>query len=254
MEFGLCGGSDRLELALAAGYDYLEASVAKIMEMSDPDFSEMVGHAAGLGVPVTCCNGLFPGSIRLLDPDTEEAVIADYLTRAFDRLARLGTDTVVFGSGAARMRPENVSYGEAFRRLVRVCWIAADLAEPRGITLVIEPLCRMECNMINSLAEGAALVAAADHPRVKLLADSYHITRDGEPLSDIRRLGGVSHVHVALKGTRLWPITTEPELEECLQLLKETGYTGRISVEGRSDLPEADAGRALRVLKSLWEK
>lgn len=143
---------------------------------------------------------------------------------------------------------------DAFRRLVQVSRMVGDAAARHGITIVVEPLCRRECNMINSLGEGAALVAAADHPNVKLLADTYHITEDGEPMGDISRVCGVSHVHVALKQSRLWPIVSEPELVECMSQLKLTGYTGRISVEGRSDDPAADAPRALKVLKTLWEQ
>lgn len=254
MQYGLCGSFDQLQIAKEAGYDYIEVAVASVAAMSDDEFEQKRLLTEQAGMPVSCCNVLFPGSIRLYDPQVTDDMIRDYLEAAFSRLERLHTETVVFGSGGARRRPEEVSYVDAFRRLVQVCRMVGDAAERHGITIVVEPLCRRECNMINSLAEGAALVAAADHPHVKLLADTFHITRDGEPMEDISRVGGVSHVHVALKESRLWPIVVEPELVSCVEQLKQTGYTGRISVEGRSDDQAADAPRALRVLKTLWEQ
>ena len=254
MKFGMCGGFDAMRDARAAGFDYLELPVTGVAALTDAEFEQRLAELTALGLPVPSCNVLFPGEIRLHDPSVTDDRITAYLEKAFARLQRLGTETVVFGSGGARKRPEGVSYGDAFRRLVTVARLVGDAAARYGLTVVIEPLCRKETNMINSLAEGACLVAAADHPRVKLLADTYHITRDGEPMSDIGRVGGVSHVHVATKVNRRYPTVAEPELAECFAQLKATGYSGNVSVEGGSDDRLTDGPLALAVLKKLWEE
>lgn len=105
MQYGLCGDFGVLEIAKQAGYDYIEVAVASVAAMSDEKFQQNRLLAEQLGMPVSCCNVLFPGSIRLYDPEVTDEMIKAYLEAAFARLELLHTETVVFGSGGARRRP-----------------------------------------------------------------------------------------------------------------------------------------------------
>lgn len=254
MKFGMCGGFADMEAAKATGFDYLELPVTGIASLTDEEFEQQLQQLKQLRLPTTSCNVLFPGEIKLHDPAVTDEMINAYLEKAFSRAQRLGVETVVFGSGGARRRPDDVIYGQAFRRIVQVARMVGDMGAKYGITIVIEPLCRKETNMINSMAEGACVAAAADHPNVKLLCDTYHVTMDGEPMTDITRLGGVDHVHVATRITRRYPVEPEDDLRECFSQLKKTGYTGNISVEGGSDDRMADGPRTLAALKRMWEE
>lgn len=107
--------------------------------------------------------------------------------------------------------------------------------------------------MINSVAEGACLVAAANHPSVKLLADYYHMALEGEPCSDIVRVGGVAHTHIAAREGRLYPTVMEEGFADFFRALKASGYDGLLSVEGRTEDFAADAPAALKLLHQLNE-
>ena len=182
-----------------------------------------------------------------------EAVRA-YLDGAFERVSALGGRTAVFGSGKSRMRPEGLSYDGAFRRLAEICVLCGEAGEKHGVTVVIEPLNRGESNMINSVAEGACLRAAARHPRVQLLADYYHIAAEHEPPEDLARLGGIAHCHIAAPAGRRAPLEEDEGFARMFAAMKKTGYQGLVSVEGKSDDLRKEGPVAVKLLRRMWEE
>lgn len=252
MEIGLCVGFDAVKDVAKLGYDYAELPLAPIAALSEEAFVQLRADIEAAGVAVPCFNVLFPQSIALVESTTGAAEIETYLHGAFARAQALGGQTVVLGSGKSRTRPEGMSYGEAFRRLVERTRLIGEVAARYGITIVIEPLNRTETNTINCMAEGAALAAATNHPNVQLLADFYHVRIDGEPVTDIVRLTGVAHTHVAAKEGRLFPRPGDGEAYDTFfAQLKQSGYTGRMSVEGRAEDFANDAVAALQLLRAL---
>ncbi|MBQ9198154.1 MAG: sugar phosphate isomerase/epimerase [Clostridia bacterium] len=254
MKIGFCAKPDMIGAVAAAGFDYIELPVNYVAALSDGEFSECLRAVKAAPIPAPAFNLLFPKTIQLLAPGTADAEIADYLHNAFERMRLLGGSVAVFGSGKSRNRPENMDYGAAFRRLVQVTRLTGEIAEKYGVTVVIEPLNRSECNMINSLAEGACLAAAVDHPRVRLLADYYHIAVEGQPPEDIERLCGIAHAHIATQAGRRVPLQDDPGYHTMFAAMKRTGYAGLISVEGKSDDLATDGPAAVKLLKSVWEE
>ncbi|MGN0777825.1 MAG: sugar phosphate isomerase/epimerase family protein [Aristaeellaceae bacterium] len=251
--FGLCGPLERIHEAEAAGFAYLEPSVTSVATLTDEEFALKLADARRAGIPTPAFNVLFPGTMLLLDKATTDEAIAAYLDKALARVKALGGQVVVFGSGRSRRVPEDMTYAEGFRRLVEVTRVIGDAAAKHDLTIVVEPLCRKECNIINSVAEGACLVAAAHHPNVKLLADYYHMAVDGEPCSDIVRVGGIAHAHIATKEGRFYPAVMEDGFTAFFRALKATAYDGRVSVEGGTSDFAADAPASIRVLTNLLE-
>ena len=254
MKIGFCAGVDRIGEVAAAGFDYIEMSVSAAASWTEKEFEENLEKVQKAGIPVPAFNVLFPGDIRLLAPDADDQAIAGYLHGAFSRVQRLGGKVVVFGSGRSRRRPEELPYGAAFRRLAKVARLIGDVAGQYGITIAIEPLNRGETNMINSVAEGADLAAAADHPQVKLLADYYHIAVEHHAPDDLARLGGIVHTHIATEVGRRIPLEPEEGFRVLFAAMKRTGYTGLVSVEGHADDLAKEGPPAIALLKKLWEE
>ena len=253
MKIGFCAGWDRLEDVARAGFDYMEATVTGIAGMSAEEFAQTLEKKEKTGLPVTRFNVLFPGTFRLLDGTGEEE-IRKYLDAAFTRVKALGGEVVVFGSGGARKRPETLSYGDAFRKLVQVSTWIADMAQHHDLVIALEPLNRTETNTVNSVAEGADLCAAVAHPHFQLLADYYHIAKEQEKPSDVERVGGIRHCHIAaLEGRRI-PLDPMEGYSELFRAMKKTGYEGTISIEGRCDDLALQGPVAIRMLKQLWEE
>ncbi|MBO5520098.1 MAG: sugar phosphate isomerase/epimerase [Firmicutes bacterium] len=245
MKIGICTNIDNLETAARLGFDYAELAVTAVHGMTEEQMKALENSP----IPLESFNVLFPGDFQLITGEDEP--IQNYLDEAFSRIRRIGGKLVVFGSGGARKVPEGITYREAFRRLMHVARMIGDAAKTYGLEVAIEPLRYGETNIINTLSEGAALAAAADHPCVGLLADSYHVWSNKEPVSRIEVIKDFKHIHICAED-RTAPREEElPLYQEFIDALKKAGYTGRISIECRMGDFEKDAAQALQVIRPL---
>ena len=255
MRFGVCGPVSLLETAKRTGFDYLEMQVTAVASWSEEEFEANCKKIQEVGLECRCFNELFPGDMALIGDQADASRRDLYLHKAFARLQKLGGEIVVFGSGRARKKPEGLSFFEAYRQLVEVTYAIGTIAAQYGLTIVIEPLNRTECDLINSMAEGAQLVSDVDLENVRLLSDFYHVATDHEPISDITRIGAFSHIHVASRHARRYPLPGQPDdYKQYFHRLKDIGYQGRISVEGGAEDIEAEGRLSLAYLRKIWEE
>lgn len=248
MEFGITG-IENAPAAARMGYDYLEVNASGIEKLPEEGFRQELARIQACGLPAPCCNVLFHDIALLTDEGL--ARVEAYLRPLFGRLQRIGVRLAVFGSGAARRKPEGMPYGDAWRRLREVAYITGSVAGEFGIQIAIEPLCRAETDMVNTVAEGAALASAVDLPNLWVLADSYHMFVEEEPVSSLLTVGGLSHVHVALRDGRSYPTYAEGRMRLFMDALHKIGYNGRVTIEAGTRDFAHDAPLALDVLRSL---
>ena len=254
MKIGFCAKPEQIGQVAAAGFDYIEPPVNYIAGMTEEEFTSCFAAVQAAAIPCPSFNLLFPKTMQLLAEETTDEEIAAYLHGALARVQKLGGKIAVFGSGKSRNRPDSMPYDVAFRRLTQVTRVTGEVAGKYGVTIVIEPLNRNESNMINSVAEGACLVAAANHPNVRLLADYYHVAVEKQPVSDIERVTGIAHAHIATALGRLVPVEADKGYYEMFAAMKRTDYKGLISVEGKSENLAADGPISVRLLKQMWEE
>jgi sugar phosphate isomerase/epimerase len=139
---------------------------------------------------------------------------------------------IVFGSGGARQVPEGFSRERARGQMLDLLRRIAPMAQSHDVTIVLEALNTKECNFINSLNEGASLVAEVDHPGLRLLVDIYHMLMENEPAAEIVKHGRwIHHAHVAELQGRFAPGTSGEDLGPYLRALREINYRGMISYE-----------------------
>ncbi|MBR5410091.1 MAG: sugar phosphate isomerase/epimerase [Clostridia bacterium] len=200
MRFGVCfrpNDIGQVAVAKAAGFDYMECNFVHVSRMDDETFASFAAALREHGLPCGAACVLLPGEMSLhrgFDPEETAA----FLREGLKRLVPLGLERVSFGSGGARGVPEGVTYPEAAKNLIRALRdVIGPVTAEFGVTVAIEPLRRNECNMINTLREGAMLAAAVGLDNVKLLVDVYHMAPE-ETLDDIRKMKGVlAHAHIS---------------------------------------------------------
>lgn len=240
-EYAVCTSISNYSLLEAAGYQYVESNVSYLMpDKSDAEFQEHLDEIKRVKARIISCTSFIPGRLPLVGPETKHDEALLWAESALRRAGMVGIPYIVFGSGKARNVPENFSKKEATGQFIAFCKQIAPLAQKYNVTVVIEPLNRAETNLINSLAEGAGVVEAVDHPNLQLLCDIYHMMREEEPASEIVKYGKyVHHCHIAEKEERTSPGTNGDDFRPYLRALKEIGYKGCISIEGRwKDLPQ----------------
>jgi D-psicose/D-tagatose/L-ribulose 3-epimerase len=252
---GYCVGLKGLEIAKAAGFDYVEVRVTEIAGLSDSDFDAAVERVKEVGIPTPNANLFLPGSMRLTGPDaTDPEQQIAYVRKAFARLARLGVKIVCFGSGAARRVPDGFSKEDAFKQLVAFGKRIAPEARVNGITIVIEPLRRQESNIINTAAEGLELVNAVSDPNFELLIDFYHLASEKEdPAIVLRAREHIRHLHMANPQGRVFPLKWEEfDYAPFFANLRRIGYAGRISIEASSRDVPSEAPQAIALLRQAF--
>ena len=206
-------------------------------------------------LPVLAANRLLPPTLKVTGPNADSVALKSYMTIVAERAQATGTRILVFGSGPARLVPIGFDRERARQQITEFCHMASDLCAARGITLVIEPMCRGESNIINSVAEAMEYVRAVNHPACKCLVDSYHSWLENEPITDIEQaMPWIAHVHLADVQDRRAPgETAQHDYRPLFAALQRGNYAGLITVES-NDLAQFPDGAAsvLSFLKQQW--
>ena len=244
---GVCGAHAELS-AVAGSIDFAEEAVQRLLVPEQPDTAfEPPGAAALAALPIAAANGFLPGDLRSTGPEVDLERLRRYAAAAFRRARQVGIGIVVYGSGASRQVEEGFDRARAEQQFVAALQTVGPPAAEAGITVVVEPLNTAECNIINSVTEGAEAVRGAGHPHVMLLADLYHMLREDESPDAIERAGAlIRHVHVAEKAQRTPPGVAGDDFRPFLRALARAGYGGAYSLEcrWREQLAEAPSGVA----------
>lgn len=244
MKFGCClnmvatqpdgTGMEWLEKLAECGFDYVEMPTAQMMALSDDAFDALCRRIAAAGLTCETSNNFFPTTLRLTGPDVDLDAVMEYVERALARAEKLGVQYMVFGSGPAKHVPEGFPMEEGYRQVVQLLKRVAPVARRHGVTIVIEPLRKPECNLINTFAEGVQLAKDVDDPAVRVLVDFYHLTEEREPVQHLLDDGReyLRHVHLANPTGRVYPVSPEEaDYAPFVAALKEVGYDLRISCE-----------------------
>jgi len=252
MELGICTGVENARIIADAGADYVEANAQRLLVPRESDEAFAAGLAAvkGAPLPVRAANCFLPGDLKSTGPDFDRDGIIAWATTAFARAAKVGIKHIVFGSSGSRKLPDGFDRAQGVDQFIDLLARLGPVAAEHDVTLVIEPLREAEDNFINTVAEGAEFVQAVDHPNIRLLADIYHMLENGESPEDLAEHGEwIQHVHAADAGTRHFP-SGECDLRPFFRALREVGYAGRLSIEGKPPRGlETDAGPAIAELR-----
>jgi sugar phosphate isomerase/epimerase len=169
----------------------------------------------------------------LLDPDPSAAGRRfEFLCRAVDIAAELGSDGVSFWSGTPRGAEPDAALLD---RLAGQCRRLCEYADRRGVPLAFEPEPGM---LIDTMSRFAELEERVAHPRFGLTIDVGHLHCLGEvPIADHlrrwRHLLWNIHIEDMRRGVHDHLMFGEGEIEfaPVLCALEEIGYDGSVYVE-----------------------
>jgi len=253
MKIGCCCPIEQAEGAQAAGFDYLECPLVSLQPEADARaFAPILDKYQAAPLSAWSFNIFLPGDLKVVGPSVDQARIQRYVKTALTRAQLVGAQLIVFGSGTARMIPPDFPRAQATEQLVEFLHIVADAADATGITIAIEPLNRKESNVINSVTEGVALAQRVNRPRIRVLADFYHMDEENEPLTNLgQHKEWLAHIHVADTG-RLAPGTGHYPYAPFVAELQHAAYQGRVSIECRWGDFATEAGAAVRFLRTVF--
>ena len=264
MKYGVCIGLDDLDgikLAAETGFDYVEFSFQALSRADDELMDKVVALLSECNFKGETANCFIPNSFALTSDEIDKEALADFIEKGMINGKKVGLETVVFGSGGAKRIPDGVDYGTAFNRLVDFLRdIAAPIAKKYDVTIVVEPLCKLEVNIINTVKEGAILAAVCGMDNVADLADLYHMVVENDSIENIIEVGSLlRHAHISCpkaddKGNKrtFMKDINEYDYKPFIDALRAVGCP-RCSIEGRlaTDDKKEEYRLAYNVLKQL---
>ena len=256
MKLGFCTDPATLAaLPFRPQCDFIEGHVVNFLtpEAPDADFALRAAALRASGYPMPAANVLLPAVLKCSGPDIDYARLDRYAHTVFRRCKEIGMTLIVFGSAGARMVPDGFPIAKAFEQYVDILRQFAPLAAENGVTIVVEPLNRGECNLVNTVLEGAEAVRRANHPAVKLLVDLFHMLRNGESPDDILKVGPlIRHAHLAENKDRAAPGIHGEDFRPFLRALHRVGYNDHLALEPNwTDLPHQLAPALQEVRRQL---
>jgi sugar phosphate isomerase/epimerase len=256
MRIGVCTAPEGVKSPVD-GLDFVEGTVGNLLCPSDGEaaFAARLAAAEACPLPVEAANCLLPGELKTTGPDVDVAAVDAYITTVCRRARQMGLAMLVYGSGGSRRVPEGFDPAAAGDQIVEHLKRWGEIAAACEVTFVLEPLNLAECNIVNTVGEGAELVSRAGHPNARLLADTYHMAKDGDPPEAIRAAGGlIVHAHCAEAAGRVPVGLGGEDHRPYFRALKDIGYDGRIAIEATWEDFETQLPPAVAALRRQIEE
>lgn len=245
---GMSGALNRAAALKEQGAEFLTVGVGDFLvpDKGDDVFAKNLAKLAESPLPMLACNGFIrPKHLRCVGEEANHDQVLEWSETCFRRLKKAGGKFIVFGSGGARELRNGWPKEKADAQFTELLKRMGPLAEKHGVTVVVEQLRASECNYINRIGEGAALIRAAGHPNIRLLADLYHMAVMGDTPEDLKAaMDVVRHIEIAEKAGRTYPGVAGDDFRPFFRVLREAGYEGAISIEGKGD--ESQIGAAFK--------
>ncbi len=219
--------AERFQAARDLGFDGIEVWGRDLPLRLD----ELMSASAGASMPIAAINhGRFP-SILDADPYVREQGL-DALRGSVTCAADLGAAGVVFVPqfGAASL-PDLSPWMSApeleMELLNQHLRTLEDFAAAFSVDLYVEPINRYETHFLNRLDQAAAVAHKRNHPRVKIVADVFHMALEETDMVAAMRDNGdvIGHVHLADHNRRL-PGQGFTPFAELAAALRDNGYDG----------------------------
>jgi D-psicose/D-tagatose/L-ribulose 3-epimerase len=238
------------EMLKDAGYDGVEIP---IFDREVDKYAELGRQLDDLGLERTAVSARGPDDNPISeDPGIRAEAVA--ATKAnIDSAAALGAPLICGPLGA----PLGVFSGaapteEEQARAVAYLREVGPYAEERGVTVALEYLNRFEMYLTTCVADLAALVHEVDHPRIRMMYDTFHAhIEEKDPRAALRECADVLvHVHLC-ENDRSTPGAGQVPWGETFAALAEIGYDGWVVIEAFSLLPELAA--ATKIWRRMFE-
>ncbi len=259
--------SQRFQRAAECGLDGIELSFGRSARVYDLQ-AEIDKAMAASGLPVGSICGNYEGPI--IHPDLVERAsrLADFI-RTLEFADEIGARGVIlvplfspkFQPETAAPMPDLSPFADEDTLITQL--LLANLGEVMERTaggravVYLEPLNRYEATYLNTVGKAADLCRAADHPRIQLMADLFHMNIEEADIPASLRavVPHLGHVHLADSQRRL-PGHGHTDFLAAFRALREIEYDGWLAlecIETPGD-PCENMRACVKYLRHCWEQ
>ena len=259
--------SERFQRAAECGLDGIELAFGQTARVYDLH-GEIDRAMAASGIPVGSICGNYEGPIVHQDPAERESRLAD-LIRTLEFADEIGARGVIlvpifssaFMPEVSPSMPDLSPYADEDTLITQL--LLALLAEVMERTadgkaaIFLEPLNRYEATYLNTVGKAADLCRAADHPRIQLMADLFHMNiEEADIPASLRAVAPhLGHVHLADSQRKL-PGHGHTDFVGAFRALREIDFDGWLALECMPTPgdPLENMRVCVEFLRDCWER
>lgn len=221
---------DRPPEKIDPGFDFCEipVSIQLIPLQAQTAWSGKKAELASWRLPPITVSSHFlgGGGMQVTGPDVDWELLEFWSRRAFTRLAEVGVKIVgVYGSFFPV--PEGFSKTKATDQAIRFCNLLADECKPRGMTVALEPMAKLDTLWPRYL-DGVEFAKRVGRPEIKVMADMAYFLKLGQPLEDIAKEPEYC-VHCHIAGDNGQPGIGQRPHKRLFEILRDIGYEYGVS-------------------------
>jgi sugar phosphate isomerase/epimerase len=238
--YGVNNSISAAEASKAAGATIITIPTKTLVpDASDEEFAKTLEQLKTSKLPIYACNTFMPNPRNCVGEDADHEVNLKWAESVFSRLQQLDAKMVIWGSGGTRRLKNGWPVEKADAQFISLLKRVGPIAKKYGIVVALEQLRSEECNYINTIGEAAKIIRAVDHPNIRLLADFYHMSQEGDTPEDLKAAADLLvHVEIAEKEGRTYPGVKGDDFRPFFRVLRDAGYNGAVSIEGNGKLDQ----------------
>ena len=241
--------TEQCRLARTLGYAGLEVAPYTVCEdpqtMTVAQAQALRQVAAGHGLAISGLHWLLvnPPGLSITDPDPAvRARTVSFMRHLCELCAAMGGSYLVHGSPGQRRVAPGSSHEQALAWATEAWAQAGEAAAVCGVTYCIEPLSRDQTDVVNTVADAAAIVHAVGQPALRTMIDtsSAGLAEDLHVPALIRRwlpTGQVAHIQLNDPNRRA-PGQGEMAFGPVLAALRDGGWDRWVAVEPFDYVPD----------------
>lgn len=215
----------------AMGYDGVELAI-RDPKLVDVDALEALTREHGLRVPAIGTGQAWgEEKLSFTDPDLSVRRAAVERIKSHIPLAARFNAVIIIGLVRGIIKP-GITHEQGMAWVCEALQECSAAAKPFGVRLALEPINRYETTLVNSVAQGMALIDQVGADNFGLLLDTFHMNiEEPDILQSISTCGDrIFHFHVA-DSNRWYPGAGHLDFSGILSRLQSTGYDGFVSGE-----------------------
>lgn len=235
-KIGICLKVGEIKVFEELDADYAELPFSEVSALSLEAFEELRDYLICRKIECPVMTQLLPKRARIVENDCAFHQYESFLKEGFLRIQKLNTKMIIFGNAGARNCLDGNTEA-AIRRLTKFCSETSELALKFGITICLEPLNRIQSNLINTLEEAIDVVKYVNMPNFGIVWDYFHyqVEKDDAKILEAH-VDALKHCHTADILYRGIPQLKNQK--KLIEFLKSIEYKGKISLEF-DKLPQA---------------
>lgn len=253
MQYGWATTMDNYALLEQCGYDYIELGGMAVAAMNKEQLQQACSTLAAGGAKCRNINSYCGPDVVVAGPGFDLTHAREYAKMLMERAQMLGASMVGVGAPKSRTLPEGYDRELALRQAVEFFQATGEVAQEHGITVLVEPVCSLECNFMTTTAQGVEMVQRVGRDNVRMVYDIYHAYAEGEDVAPIAQAGPyLCHVHICDKvGKERHYLREEnlPLYRKYLDAIRQTGYDQVVSIEAFVGDVQVEAKKSLSILR-----